>query len=183
MLEIRKYESKDYEDVQYVCQNADGGGMNEEMRKVVLQLFCNYYIDNEGENCFVLADDGKAVGYVICASNYDEFDKKYNLIYKPNAIEIASWSKDWAENTYNLHEKYKEKYPAHLHIDILPEYQRGGWGRKLIDTLIVHLKNKGINGLILTTGPQNESAIKFYNKLGFTELHRDSQDVAFGKSI
>ncbi len=32
-------------------------------------------------------------------------------------------------------EPYADGYPAHLHIDLLPELQGQGWGRRLIDTL------------------------------------------------
>ena len=33
-------------------------------------------------------------------------------------------------------EPYSQGYPAHLHIDLLPELQGQGWGRRLIDTLV-----------------------------------------------
>ena len=32
--------------------------------------------------------------------------------------------------------------PAHLHIDILPAYQRGGWGRRLIARAVAHLREE-----------------------------------------
>ena len=41
-------------------------------------VFCDYYIENEPENCFVLSDDGKTVGYIICTENYDIYK---DLIY------------------------------------------------------------------------------------------------------
>lgn len=179
-MEIRKFETKDKEDVRFACLNSEGGGMDEELCEFILHIFCDYYIENEPENCFVLSDDAKAVGYIICAQNYDKFKSVYDEKYVPQIKHMGENRIKWASDAYILHEKFKEEYPAHLHIDILPEYQRSGWGGKLVSTLIDHLKNKGIGGVMLTTGTQNETANRFYKKYGFDELDIYDTDVAFG---
>ena len=33
------------------------------------------------------------------------------------------------------------KYPAHLHIDLLPEYQSGGYGTKMMQMLLEDLRD------------------------------------------
>ena len=43
-------------------------------------------------------------------------------------------------------EPYAAEYPAHLHIDLLPELQGQGWGRRLIDTLVAALRERGVRG-------------------------------------
>ncbi|KAI0375695.1 acyl-CoA N-acyltransferase [Pilatotrama ljubarskyi] len=61
--------------------------------------------------------------------------------------------------------------PAHLHIDILPEYQRQGWGRRLIARAVSYLRQeRGLSRLWLGIDPRNEGAKRFYEKLGFKEL-------------
>lgn len=61
--------------------------------------------------------------------------------------------------------------PAHLHIDILPEYQRQGWGRRLIGEVVRFLQEeKGLNALWLGMDPRNENARKFYYRLGFRDI-------------
>ena len=58
--------------------------------------------------------------------------------------------------------------PAHMHIDILPEYQRQGWGKKMIGELVRVLRDeKGLEGLWLGLDPRNAAAKKFYERLGF----------------
>ena len=47
-----------------------------------------------------------------------------------------------------FNEKFKDEYPAHFHINILPEYQRVGAGGKLINALFEHYRNKGIKGVM-----------------------------------
>ncbi len=179
-MEIRKYEEKDKENVRYICLNSDGGISNKELCDFVLHIFCDYYIENEPENCFVLSDKGKAVGYVICAENFGEFKKIYESVYVPKTNGMSKNLMNWANEAYDLQEKYMNEYPAHLHIDILPEYQRGGWGSKLIETLLEHLKEKNINGVMLTAGTANKIADKFYRKFGFNELCVSDTDIAFG---
>ncbi|KAH9846982.1 acyl-CoA N-acyltransferase [Lenzites betulinus] len=61
--------------------------------------------------------------------------------------------------------------PAHLHIDILPGYQRQGWGRKLTARAVEYLRaERGLKRLWLGLDPRNDDAKKFYERLGFKEL-------------
>ena len=70
-----------------------------------------------------------------------------------------------------------------MHIDILPEYHRQGWGGKLLAALFDHLRSKGIKGVILTTGTENRNAAGFYNKYGFEQLEIYDTDVAFAMKL
>ena len=183
MLTVRKYEKTDRDGVRFTCLNSEGVPHTGNIGEFILHTFCDYYIEKEPENCFVLSDDGKAVGYIICTENYDVykeiFDKEYLHLNKDLGDELYKW----AEESTVLQEKYKAEYPAHLHIDILPEYQRQGWGGKLIEALSEHLKNKGICGVMLTAGTENENAGKFYRKYGFEVIEIYNTDVAFGKKL
>ena len=64
-----------------------------------------------------------------------------------------------------------KKYPAHLHIDILPEAQHQGYGAKLMDVLMDYLAEKGVKGVHLGVGGDNAGGIRFYEKYGFTMIH------------
>ena len=52
-------------------------------------------------------------------------------------------------------------------MDILPEYQRKGWGTKLIDELCIRLKSKGINTLSVCCVSRSSAGYKMYTKYGF----------------
>lgn len=60
--------------------------------------------------------------------------------------------------------------PIHMHIDILAEYQRQGWGRRLISTAVNFLKEQGFDSLWLQMDPRNEEAKKFYERLDYVPL-------------
>ncbi len=183
MIEIREYEKADAEGVRFVCLNSEGGGMEEELCEFILHIFCDYYIEKEPENCFVLSSDGKAVGYIICCENFEKFKPVYDAEYKTQIVHLGESRIEWAEEAYILHEKHAKDYPAHFHIDILPEYQRSGWGGKLMKTLFEHLKNKSVKGVMLTTGTGNETANNFYKKYGFEQLDIYGTDIAFGMKL
>lgn len=61
-------------------------------------------------------------------------------------------------------------YPAHLHIDLLPQAQRQGWGRRLIAALCEALAARGVPGVHLQYDAANTNAGAFYEHLGFVEL-------------
>ncbi len=185
MVFIRKYEEKDRADVQFVNHNSEGP---EEVPDFLTgqfyhNTFCNYYIEHEPENCFVLDDNGRAVGYIICAENFDRFKEIYDRDYLPRSNTFGEDRYEWASTAYNCQEKFKNEYPAHLHIDILPEYQRMGMGGKMVEALCDHLAKKGIHGVCLTCGPRNEKAVNFYKKYGFELLFLDHDDACFGKKL
>lgn len=55
-----------------------------------------------------------------------------------------------------------------MHINVLPEAQRSGWGRRMIDTAIKHIKeHAGGNAVSLGIDPRNDKARQFYKHVGF----------------
>jgi len=61
-------------------------------------------------------------------------------------------------------------YPAHMHINVLPEMQRQGWGRRMIDQAVNHVRSEGGRGLHLGIDSRNDEARKFYRRVGFESL-------------
>lgn len=60
-----------------------------------------------------------------------------------------------------------EQFSAHLHIDLLPQAQGRGLGRALMEQLLARLRAAGATGVHLGVDPQNASAVRFYEHLGF----------------
>ena len=71
-MRIRPYEEKDRENVRHVCIVTAGcADKSEDEKQFILTLYCDYYIEKEPDNCFVIADDeDNAVGYILCAENF-----------------------------------------------------------------------------------------------------------------
>ncbi len=184
-MKIRPYNAKDKENVRFVCLNSEGPcKSSKRARNFTLSVYCDYYIENEPENCFVAADENdKTIGYVICTENFDVFKERFVKLYYPK---IKNWEfrrRKSALRSIIPHEKYKKDYPAHLHIDVLPEYQRMGLGHKMTDVLLEHLKEKGVKGIMLTTWIKNEKGRGFYDKYGFILLEEMKNCAVYGLKL
>jgi len=184
MVLIKGYEKKYYEDVRFACLNCDGPcDSDEQESKYLLKNYCDYYIEVEPNNCFVAVNENdRAVGYIISAEDYWCFEREFNKIYIPRIKEIDETKVNEALNSAHLQKKYAKNYPAHLHIGILPEYQRLGLGSKLINTLLEHYKQK-VPGIMLGCWSDNTLAIKLYKKFGFEILGEESGSTAMGKKL
>lgn len=184
-MQIRKYEAGDREAVQYVCLYCDGYEQySEDTKNFILSTYCDYYLENEPDNCFVAADEnGRAVGYVICSENADRFLEIFNEEYFTRISPEHTSGRYYARESLKPIEKYGREYPAHLHIDILGEYQRMGLGHRLLDALFEHLEKREIGGIMLSTSVQNEKASAFYNKYGFTLIEQSGDTLIFAKKI
>jgi ribosomal protein S18 acetylase RimI-like enzyme len=74
-------------------------------------------------------------------------------------------------------------YPAHLHIDLLPELQGRGIGRRLIDTVLDRLREASVPGVQLGVDPRNTSAQAFYTRLGFAPLPAPPGAFSYGRTL
>lgn len=180
-MNIRPYEEKDKENVRFVCLNSDGPcRMGKRQQNFLLTTYCDYFIEKEGDNCFVAVDENdRAIGYVLCAEDYDNFKKVFRQEYLPRFRKYELLFKKAAIISTLIQSKYKKDYPAHMHIDILPEYQRMGLGHKLMDALCENLKTKGVKGVCLTVWSGNKKGRNFYKKYGFTLLKTISTTAVY----
>lgn len=136
--------------------------------------------------CFSVdpGDGSPVVGYVICAPNTKSFVEDWEQSYIPPQAEAdqgdigALWKEDLPaallEILYSpkgmLHSDFPhllQDYPAHLHIDILPDFQRHGLGTKLIQKLCDKLRGEKVKGVHLVMDGKNTGAEKFYYAVGF----------------
>jgi len=130
---------------------------------------------------FVMVDEDRndqVVGYVLGSTDTRAFEAYAGEHWWPKlAAEYPpSLAKKPADEKYmnllrNMHtapDACIDFAAAHLHINILPEYQKQGWGRKLIGSAVEFLKSEGLNGVWLGLDPRNEAARLFYGKIGFT---------------
>ena len=181
-MTIRGYEPKDFDDVRFVCLNSEGPcDLDEDGRFFILTTYCDYYIEREPENCFVAADENdRAVGYIICAKDYDAYHRVFESEYLPRLSSLSAKHRFDAKNSTIMQKKYKADYPAHMHIDLLPEYQRMGLGSRMVDTLRDHLRSQNVPGVMLTVGSGNKVGQSFYNKYGFTLLKKFLTEYAYG---
>ena len=186
MPTIRPYQLKDADAVRYVCMHT---GPKEALREgpaqtLLFAAYVDYYIEHEPENCFVIADDGdNAVGYIFCAQEYWAYREIFLRDYAPRTKGFSPHMRVECLGTVYLPRFFCKKYPAHLHIDILPEYQRMGLGSQLMDALTAQLREKGVRGVMLGVGSGNEKGKNFYRKYGFQQICRVPFSIVMGLEL
>ena len=182
MVTIRPFETKDRERVQALCiENAECNDASDELKQFILLMYCNYYIEQEPENCFVAVDDAdQAIGYIFCAQDCEYYEKRFTDIYLQQTMALGLKYYIDAKLDLITHSMFKKHYPAHLHIDIFNDYQGQGIGGALLQTLKKHLMAKGIMSCMLVCGADNAGAIRFYEKNGYTQLLTTHLGTAMG---
>ncbi len=178
-------------------------------RKLFGYLFCLYYVRFEADHCFVALDkdnDGKIVGYILGSGDTQKYQKKFFRKMFPFFIPrlfLYSWWRypesyrqvmQWRKLTGSEDQKEIQRtYPAHLHINILPQYQRRGIGRSLMRLFESRMKSLGIQGIHLITTNYNTRALPFYRQHGYSVLLQkneifwsgihDCKKTIFGKKL
>ena len=90
------------------------------------------------------------------------------ICHNNDPIGFASWSLT-ANNAYKLHKLY-----------VLPRVQGSGAGSNMIKYIINHIKTLNGNLLTLNVNRQNQTAIRFYYKQGFTLAYNEDIDIGQG---
>jgi ribosomal protein S18 acetylase RimI-like enzyme len=163
------------------------------------EIFVLPYAARHPELAFVVeGDDGVPIGYVVGTPDTRAFEEWFRTQWWPRFAER------WPEPPVDVPEEsltrqqgllryaygrkpggepYGDEHPAHLHIDLLPEAQGQGWGRKLIATLTDSLRAQGVDRLHLVAGAGNTGALAFYTRLGFTPLPSHPGAQAFSLQL
>jgi ribosomal protein S18 acetylase RimI-like enzyme len=181
---IRPYRPTDRDDVYDVCVRTGAAGKDAtglySDDTLLPDIFAGPYVAYQPDLAFVVDTGERAAGYVIAVADsrafarwYDEnwlpgFRRAHPLDTAPTDAErvVIGWGLDAGDSIV----PEIDSYPAHLHIDLLPEVQGQGFGRLLIRRLLVELRKRGVPGVFLRVSPANTSALAFYRRLGFHEL-------------
>ncbi|VAX26993.1 hypothetical protein MNBD_IGNAVI01-1420 [hydrothermal vent metagenome] len=151
------------------------------------------YVVLEPEVSFIVTNNGKPCGYIVGTKDSQKFfencEKDWFPILRaryPHSSESDSLND--AKAIKRIHEGHKVKeelkdYPAHLHINLLPETQGQGIGRKLMDQFINKLKELRVPALHLEVGKNNPGAINFYEKMGFQIIKEYESSIAYGMKL
>ncbi|ADU67695.1 GNAT family N-acetyltransferase [Pantoea sp. At-9b] len=136
------------------------------------------------EFALVLEQQGEVVGYAVAVPDTRAFEAILNQQWWPilqaqyratrASAPLDSKVLDAIHQPDAAAEQLVSQWPAHLHINLLPAAQQGGWGRKLIEQLLTLLRQAGVTGVHLGVSLQNEQVCGFYQRLGFTPIVRSN---------
>lgn len=156
------------------------------------QVWSVPYLEFAPEHCFVVDEGGMAVGFVVGTADTAAFERQLDAKWWPMLRSLYAGRKPEARLDANVLDRIATpphsdptliaRFPAHLHINVLPHVQSGGWGRKLIEAELDSLRRAGAPAVHLGVSPTNERAIGFYRHVGFERIDR-RDGVWFGMAL
>lgn len=182
---IRPYRSGDRDAMYDVClRTADAGRDATSLYAdpdLMGDLFAGPYAYLAPDFAFVVDNGDRVVGYVVGVPDTVAFVEQWRERWLPlvgakhpapvgaptNPDEVMARLMHWPER---MIVPELADYPAHLHIDLLPGYQRSGLGRRLIHTLLDALHANGVPRVHLGMATTNKPARAFYDRVGFHEI-------------
>lgn len=185
---IRPAQPGDESGAYYVClktgdHGQDGEPYYREDPDALGRLYVGPYLALEPDLSLILDDQHGICGYAFGAFDSRDFYARYEVEWRPNLRarfpppggDPGGWTR--VQQVYHAYhhpdyfcpEPY-DRYPSHLHIDLLPRAQGRGYGRLMLEQIMDTLRARGSPGAHLGVSALNTRALGFYRRLGFREL-------------
>jgi GNAT superfamily N-acetyltransferase len=195
---IRKYQPGEERELYDIClltgdSGEDASGLHRDPA-LLGEVYVGPYLRFAPEHAFVDVDSSGVGGYVLGAPDTVAFEQTCERSWWPplrDRYPLGTFAEDTPDdrivrlihNPPTASPDVVERYPAHLHIDLLPRLQGRGVGRRLITTLFDSLAAVGVPGVHLGVSTANPRAIGFYRHMGFTEVHTYTHSLIMARTI
>ena len=159
------------------------------------------YLDLEPALAFVLEEvaTGAVCGYCLGALDTAVFAERLQTSFlpplraaHPDPAKLGKPEPEWSAEEHVYHELHDltagraptgldaALYPSHLHLDLTPRAQGRGHGARMMGALLAALRRAGSPGTFLQMHESNVRARRFYERLGFRQLHGVGETTAGG---
>jgi GNAT superfamily N-acetyltransferase len=186
---IRPYRTEDLARLREICVLTGAAGGDATGRwstdDLLPDLFLEPYVTASPEWAWVVDEGDGPVGYLVAVPRTRRFvqwwrekwtpwfAERYPTPEEPYSDEESLVQRGYDPSVLIVPEV--DEYPAHLHIDLLPAAQGRGYGRALIENMLIPtLAQAGVQGVHLSMDPANTPARAFYGAVGFVDLPSSS---------
>lgn len=148
-------------------------------RRLFRALWAGPYFHGAGFAGFVAEVDSQIVGYVLGAPDWDIYRQG---VWRAVPEIVASCPAPsvllrclpylWRAALWHAPQADVRLYPAHLHLNLLPEARGHHLGERLLWAHLTTLAGAGVSGVQLSTTTENAAALGLYRKLGFETIHQ-----------
>lgn len=195
---IRKYQPGEEQALYDIClltgdSGADATALYEDAA-LLGEVYVGPYLRLAPEHALVGVDAAGVAGYVLGVPDTLAFEAECERTWWPPLRErypLSSFPSESPDgrivnlihNPPAASPDVVERYPAHLHIDLLPRLQGQGDGRRLLTALLDGLAAVGAPGIHLGVSTANQRAIGFYRRMGFTEVQTFTHSLVMARTL
>lgn len=184
---IRPFRDTDLTALRRICELTAFDPLAPAEERMLADIYLEPYVRFAPDWVQVLDLDDGPVGYCIAVPDtrafIDWWAREWTPVFRArHADDVAALADSGAPGATlsaigtdpaRLSSSAVDAYPAHLHIDLLPEAQGHGAGGVMIDRLIARLGAAGVPGVHLGVHPDNTGAKRFYARHGFAPFEGD----------
>ena len=142
--------------------------------QLVSLVYALPYLTLEPQTCRVLEQAGTITGYVVgaldSAAFYRRWGEQWAPLHLPRSDGADPALVSVLADPMQALAPGAERFPSHLHVNLLPVARSGGWGARLLVSLLESMAAAGSPGVHVRVDAANERAVGFYRRLGF-RLH------------
>jgi ribosomal protein S18 acetylase RimI-like enzyme len=190
-MSVRPYRPEDREQVRRICYET--GFMGESVdwfwrdRRSFADMFCGWWIDHQLESALVAELNGEVAGYLLGCEDSRLVASEAFILFRQffgracclrAGTAGVMWRMvgegilDGIRGTLPPTRVWDLRWPAHLHIDLLPECRGQGVGAQLVRAWLTSLRERSIPGCHLQTLAENKDSIGFFEAMGFERRGR-----------
>jgi len=193
-MPIRPATPDDHEQIARICLLTGATGLDAtglfSNDQTLADVYATPYLHGPGGFALVWDVDGDPRGYVLGTMDTRAFQEWFVEQWWPSRADrhpprtdADTWLIPSATDPERMLIPRLEEYPAHLHIDLLPDQQGRGAGRDLIEACIAHVTAAGAPGIHLVAEKANTGAQAFYPRVGFTAIDDNDTVVTFARPL
>ena len=197
---VRSWRPCDAQAVHRICvATGDAGEPAQQILQdpdLVAYVFADPSVLLHPELAFVAESGGRVLGYVVAALHTEEFYARWQLEWSPRfaATHPASRNIDSRNADSQLRAFLHrprlmlpadlDRYPSHLHINLLAHARGRGAGKQLLHAVFHQLAWAGSPGVQLGVRTSNTGAQAFYRRTGMVRLPSDDRvEVRYGRPL
>jgi GNAT superfamily N-acetyltransferase len=199
MAALRPYRSSDLGALYDIClrtgdSGADASPLHNEP-KLLGHFYAAPYGVLEPDNVLVAEDEQGVAGYIVGTFDTKAFEARLEREWWPAlrrhyagvpeaALTEADRMRVAAIRELSLNpEDIVARYPAHIHMNLLPRLRGQRLGTGLLQRWIEQAKDAEVKGIHLGANAKNSGGIAFWTKSGFTPVATIGRTVWFGREL
>jgi GNAT superfamily N-acetyltransferase len=169
--------------------------------RLIGHLYVGPYAAFEPESAYVVEDNEAVAGYVVGTTHTPRFEERLDREWWPKLrrqysdpaqFDQAAWSPDqWL--AAEIHHPSRtpramtDRYPAHMHLDLLPRMRGRGIAAALLETCFESMRRSGVKAVQIGASRANPRAVRFWQRSGFAQIDlpdmEPTQTIWMGRNI